>query len=93
MIFSFCHMDRHHSSEIWTHLEKKLPEEYQYPDYAFLETLDPSLYGKDFIMGKPSLISPTWNGENEFWHLLASHLPPSYSIPDGFIMRRQSEGL
>lgn len=92
MIFSFCNSGKTHS-EIWSILEDKLPQGYQYPDLDFIEMLDPASYGKDHILEKNSLTSQYWDNGDEFWPSLISRVPQSYSIPDGLLIRRQLEIL
>lgn len=92
MIFSFCNSENLHS-DIWSILEDKVPEGYKYPDLDFLKMLDPTLYGKDHILEKNSLTSQYWNNGDEFWPLLTSLVPQTYSIPDGVLLRRQLEIL
>ncbi|MNW39473.1 hypothetical protein D3C74_165630 [compost metagenome] len=92
MIFSICNPEKLHT-EMWSIFEEKLPGGYKYPDSDFLMTLDPTLLGKDFILEKSSLTPLYWNRGDLFWPSMPSHLPGSYSIPDGTMIRRMLEVL
>ncbi|MNN11112.1 hypothetical protein D3C81_1240560 [compost metagenome] len=92
MIFNICNPKQLHT-EMWDLLEEKLPEGYIYPDLDFLTSLDPTLLGKDFVLEKASLTPLYWNRGDLFWPSLSSHLPESYSIPDGAMIRRLLEVL
>ncbi|MOA44287.1 hypothetical protein D3C78_1665400 [compost metagenome] len=92
MIFSICNPEKLHT-EMWNIIEEKLPKGYKYPDMDFLMTLDPTLLGKDFILGKMSLTPEYWPKGDLFWSSLPSQLPESYSVPDGTMIRRLLEVL
>ncbi|MNI48511.1 hypothetical protein D3C76_100230 [compost metagenome] len=92
MIFSFKD-DIDVNLQLWNSILKRLPDHYSYPDRAFLETLDPALISKGYILKKDSFLAQFENIDDSLWKRLIVGLPEHYIIPDAAMIKRQLEVL
>jgi hypothetical protein len=90
MIFSFDDYE-HTDLQIWVALEKILPEGYDAPDRAFLQSLDPTMLGESFIESGDMLNPYGWDGDASFWLSVVQRLPEHYFMPDTTLIKRLLE--
>lgn len=89
-MFSFQQYDKMDTT-FWSELVLKLPDNYHYPDPAFLLMQDPLLFSFSFIKNPQSLIPGYELEDADLWQSLTSKLPNNYSIPDTAVIKRLCE--
>lgn len=86
MIFSYEIYEHRPGQQIWSDIERLLPEGYAAPDLDFLQGLGPMLL-EPYMESKSMLVPGRWDGHEDFWRYAKAHLPEAYSVPDLTLLR------